>query len=352
VRIAFVGDVCVDADGSLWRDARLPDLHVELGVERIVANFEAVVGDQRDGVPAEDKICLSVAGSAVARLAEAGIDLVSVANNHAADFGADAFLRSVACLESAFGEQSVFGTLKRPTTGLAPGLDVLGACFPETNPRDTAGPDGPLLLDGAEGAVAEYTTAGRRLAVFAHWGEEQLGLAGSKQRARARTLIDDGAVQVVGCHSHVIGSGEDIGDATVMYGLGNFLFRPMFASGTRSLGSNRRSAAAVYEWDGTRLRYIHWMDCRFDGRMNLSIRRGRGRFPGGWWERLQLAVPETTGARLYDAALATRALRVGAVKVMTGVERPALRKLGTAVRLLAGRSRAGIGDRGADHRRG
>jgi len=337
VQIAFVGDVCADASGALWRSARLPDLHRELGVERVVANFEAVVDGSENGPPAPNKVCLSVPRATADRLARAGIDLVSIANNHAADYGADAFARSLSHLTDVFGERGVFGTRERPKAELAPGLDVLGACFPEANPRGTAGGDGPLLLDGVTDLVNTYRSAGRQLAVFAHWGEEQIGLASPRQRAWARALIADGAAQVIGCHAHVTGTGEDIGDASIIYSLGNFVFRAMQGGGTRSLGSNRRSAAAVYEWDGESLRYERWMDCRFDEGLNLSIREGTGRFPGGWWERFQLAAPETLGARLYAAALATRALRVGAAKVMRGVERPSLGKLRTAARLLAHR---------------
>ncbi len=334
MRIAFVGDVCADASGALWRNARLPDLHREFDVERVVANFEAVVDGSESGTPAPDKVCLSVARAAAGRLAEAGVDLVSLANNHSADYGADAFAGSLSCLDGAFGQRGVFGTRERPTAELAPGLDVLGACFPEANPRGTVRGDGPLLVDGVVDLVKTYRSAGRQLAVFAHWGEEQIGLASPRQRSWARALVADGAAQVVGCHAHVTGAGEDIGDASVIYSLGNFLFRAMQGGGTRSLGSNRRSAAAVYEWDGERLRYERWMDCRFDECLNLTIREGAGRFPGGWWERFQLASPEAFGARLYAAALATRGLRVGATKVMTGVERPSLTKLGTAARLL------------------
>ena len=237
-------------------------------------------------------------------------------------------------VNGAFGQRGVFGTRERPTAELAPGLDVLGACFPEANPRGTVRGDGPLLVDGVVDLVKTYRSAGRQLAVFAHWGEEQIGLASPRQRSWARALVADGAAQVVGCHAHVTGAGEDIGDASVIYSLGNFLFRAMQGGGTRSLGSNRRSAAAGYEWEGERLRYERRMDCRFDECLNLTIREGAGRFPGGWWERFQLASPEAFGARLYAAALATRGLRVGATKVMTGVERPSLTKLGTAARLL------------------
>ena len=146
---------------------------------------------------------------------------------------------------------------------------------------------------------------------------------------------------MVGSHSHVIGPGEALSDTpmsdggpTVLYGLGNFLFRVMPKGNARMLGSNMRSVAALYDWDGATLRYAGWRECRFDPLFHLNVSTRRVAFPGSRLSRVHLGLPDSVAERAYEWALSTRALRLGAAKVLTGVERPSLQKFRTALRLM------------------
>ncbi len=222
MRIAFVGDICLETDPSVWATARTPDLHAVLGVDLIIGNFESVIDGPNVG-KAADKICLSVPKQSLEKLRAIGVDVVSVANNHFGDYGPAAAKYTIEVLQNVFGRDRVFGWQDQPTAILAPGLQVVGVCFPETNPVVLEEPWGVNLAVGVEGLVAHHRSEGSELVVFAHWGEEHVACTAPELRTRARTLLDEGAAQIVASHSHVVGASEDKGRASVIYGLGNFL---------------------------------------------------------------------------------------------------------------------------------
>jgi len=341
VRVAVLGDICLDAELDAWLGARVPELHQALRADVVVANFESVIDGSRAGEPAEGKIHLSTPLQALGKLKAIGVDYLSVANNHIMDYGEDAAAETIAKLEDVFGSGRVFGWNGRPGVQLAPGLEVLGVCFPEANPRGTDGPVGPVVTDEIDEILA--LRASPSTLIYAHWGEEQLTLASPSQRRRAREFVDGGAAHVVGSHSHVIGPGESLGGRpvgeggpTVLYGLGNFLFPAMPKGSARVLGSNTRSAAALYEWNGSMLRYVGWHHCSFRPGFDVSVRRGRTLFPGSPVARLHLALGDAAGESIYRWTLSTRGLRLGMVKVLTGVEAPSVGKLRTALRLIRG----------------
>ena len=331
MRIAFVGDICLETDPSVWVAARTPDLHAVLGVDLIIANFEAVI-DGVDIGKAADKICLSVPKQSLEKLHAIGIDVVSVANNHFGDYGRAAAKHTIEVLQNVFGRDRVFGWQDQPTAMLAPGLRVVGVCFPETNPFVLDGPWGVNLAVGVEGLVAENRRDGSELVVFAHWGEEHVTCTAPELRARARTLLEDGAAQVVASHSHVVGAGEDIGRGSVIYGLGNFLFRVIPEGNRRMLPGNRQGAIAIYDWDGERLRLEESRQCEFDERLSLTIRADRTRFPGGPVPQSLLLLPKSFQGAVHRSAVRTRWFRRGIAKIARGIEKPSVGKLGTVVK--------------------
>ncbi len=333
MRIAFVGDICLETDPSIWAAARTPDLHAVLGVDLIIGNFESVV-DGPDIGRAADKICLSVPEQSLEKLHGIGIDVVSVANNHFADYGTAAAKHTIEALQKEFGRDSVFGWRDQPTVTLASGLEVAGVCFPETNPIALDGPLSVNMAVEAEGFVARHRNEGSELIVFAHWGEEHVACTDPELRARARTLLGEGAAHVVASHTHVVGAGEDLGRGTIIYGLGNFLFRVIPENNTKMLPRNCRGAIAVYDWDGEQVRYVETWWSRFDERLNLSVRADRRRFPGGPVPQFLLRLPESFQGDVYRSAVRTRWFRRGIAKIMSGTEKPSAGKLRTVAKRL------------------
>jgi poly-gamma-glutamate synthesis protein (capsule biosynthesis protein) len=81
-------------------------------------------------------------------------------------------------------------------------------------------PRAPALLDAVRAAAQRADV----VVVYLHWGVEDQGCPGAKQRATAEALADAGADVIVGSHAHVLQGAGWIGDTYVSYGLGNFLW--------------------------------------------------------------------------------------------------------------------------------
>ncbi|HET8539118.1 MAG TPA: CapA family protein [Anaeromyxobacter sp.] len=161
-------------------------------------------------------------------LAEAGFDVVSVANNHAGDFGEAGRASTRAALAaSGIRWAGVPGEIARleverrrvavvafSTSGGTPDLRDLDAA---ARLVAEAGEGADLVVvsfhGGAEGADRQHVPPGR---------EEFLGEDRGDLRAFARAVVAAGADLVIGHGPHVVRGMEVIGGRLVAYSLGNF----------------------------------------------------------------------------------------------------------------------------------
>jgi poly-gamma-glutamate synthesis protein (capsule biosynthesis protein) len=208
------------AMGPLLRDADLA-----------VANLECVLTAQ--GKALDKQYLMRAHPGSGATLAEAGLDLVTLANNHALDYG-------------QVGLAETLDTL----AGL--GIDAIGA----GRSRDEAHQPAIYTLNGVRVAVLGYAAArwdgssdvpatdriawGRPAQVQAdvravrdrvdvvvvqlHAGTEYAGEPSPDQVAVARAAVDAGADLVVGHHPHVTQTIERYGQGLIVYSLGDALF--------------------------------------------------------------------------------------------------------------------------------
>ena len=339
-RIAFLGDVCLELDPDAWADAAVPDLRRLLGADHIVANFESTIDGETGGRAIDGKICLSAPERNLLKLKEMGISAVGVANNHIADYGDSAARHTIVRLQSVFGRQMVFGWRGQPAITIAPGLSIVGVCFPETNPRSNDTPYSPVVVSSVEDVDALSPEAGNRPIVYAHWGEEHISIVAPELARRVDRLCASGTPLVIGAHSHVRGPIVDEVSRRACFGLGNFLFRMIPKKNARMLGRNRKGLVPVYAWDGRSLRLDTIWQSGFDSDFNLKLRR-IGKSRRRTIAALLLAMPAGVQAVAYKLALKTLLLRLGAAKLLTGVERPSLGKVRTAAQLLIGRGPTG-----------
>jgi poly-gamma-glutamate synthesis protein (capsule biosynthesis protein) len=340
-RFAFVGDIYLGPGEEPWRSARVPDLHEILGVDAVVGNFESTVDGASVGAPHPGKIHLSTTRSSVEKLRDMGVDVVSVANNHVADYGPEAAAHTIDVLEEVFGAANVFGWTGREIAEVVPGVRVAAACFPETN---------PVVIDGASRISTENELTARssgapggghgaaELIVYAHWGEEHLFLTAPELRARARRLHKAGVAHVVGTHSHVVGAAEEIDGFSVTYSLGNFLFHVVRKGNTRMLRRNRRGAVAVFSSDGGRVTLEEFWRSEFDTGLNLKLKKIERPYPGSALSQLHLLTPGALATWSYEAALRSRWFNLGLARLFEGVERPSLAKARTLFRQIGRRS--------------
>lgn len=164
-------------------------------------------------------------------LSNAGIDAVSVANNHALDCGEDGLKRTLTVLR----ERGIAAVGVTPTGSVAVGKDVVfvGATF---EPPRRSNAVIPVVLrqtaeqlhpanDFIERVREErFQHPNSLLVVSLHWGQERVSRPAAWQATFARRLIDAGANVIAGHGSHTRQPRENYAGGVILYGLGNLVF--------------------------------------------------------------------------------------------------------------------------------
>ncbi|HID55875.1 TPA: CapA family protein, partial [Candidatus Poribacteria bacterium] len=196
------------------------------------ANLECVIGSDGDPLP-EKEIRFRAVPEAVEGLMGAGIDVVSLANNHSFDYGRkmlfemmDILAHSrIAYVGAGFDELSA----SRPAYLSVKGYRVAFLAYSwDFFLTVKAGRDKPGVTVLAEEKLKEDLLRARRWAdlivVSVHWGWEYLDRPTERDRKAARLAIDLGANLVVGHHPHVVQGIERYRGGLICYSLGNFIF--------------------------------------------------------------------------------------------------------------------------------
>jgi hypothetical protein len=164
-------------------------------------------------------------------LLRAGINAVTLANNHLLDCGRDGVLETIDTLESAgiasVGAGRDAATAHRPAILQAGSLRI-GLLGYYWNRRCAAVGDLPgSAIDSAESLAADIVPLRRlvdRIVVAFHWGVPYERDPGEEIRIKARLAVDLGADAVVGHHPHVVQAFEVYRRRPIFYSVGNFAF--------------------------------------------------------------------------------------------------------------------------------
>jgi capsule synthesis protein PGA_cap len=201
------------------------------GFDLTVGNLECVVSTL--GRPEPKEFTFEADPRGFARVAAAGFDIVSLANNHSGDFGKDAFLDMLAHLP-AHGLQPLGGganltAAHTPVIRRIRSTRVGFLAYCEIGPENfAAGPTTPghawLDPDAMRADLAALRPQVDFVVVFTHWGIEYQTIETDHQREMARLAIDAGADLVVGAHPHVRQPAEMYRGKLIVYSLGNFVF--------------------------------------------------------------------------------------------------------------------------------
>ncbi len=204
----------------------------------VVANLECTISTR--GTPWPKTFTFRAPLAAADSLVAAGIDVVSLANNHALDYGIPAFEDTLDLLDQrgighAGGGRDA-AAAHAPLIVEQNGLSIafLGYVLPFSgrpafNTRQWAATaERPGLALGSPEVVAREVALARASAdvvlVMVHGGIEYSRRPSKAQRNFARAAIDAGAALVIGHHPHVL-HGYQRGSATlVAYSIGNFVF--------------------------------------------------------------------------------------------------------------------------------
>jgi len=216
VTIAAVGDVMLardlvtlmDEHGALYPFERVA--HLLRDADITVANLEGALTER--GAPADKLYTFRTPPRFARGLAEAGIDVVSLGNNHVADFGPEGIEDTLAALDAVGVRHAGAGmdeaSARRPAMTEADGLRVAFLSYTDVLENTFAGPDAPGAALATSEAIAEDVMAARAQAdvviVLLHSGVEYTDAPQPAQQQLARAAIDAGALLVLGHHPHTL----------------------------------------------------------------------------------------------------------------------------------------------------
>ncbi len=251
-RLLFVGDVLPLQDRDYLDNVK----QFITGADLAVCNLECVLSTHgtksplklRNGRSIHNEFFFRVAPAHGQRLAAAGFDVVTLANNHSMDYGGEALLETLAVLDAAGIKASGAGrdatAARRPAICEAQGqtVAVLAYVSPKTLPgtehfaatEHTAGTvfvqPGPNSKPTAHtcAMVRNDISAARKQADFVvvcyHWGREARREPEGFAKHLAHLSVDCGADLVIGHHPHTPQGIEIYKGRPIAYSLGNFAF--------------------------------------------------------------------------------------------------------------------------------
>lgn len=142
---------------------------------------------------------------------QGGIDMVTLANNHSLDFGAQGLEDTRAALD-AEGVRYVCDDgwyIYQKDDGIK--IGVYAKLYP--------------TVQNVEKGIAELKEAGAEVIIAAlHWGIEGSYQVTADQQAVGHAAIDAGALIVYGCHPHVLQKTEEYNGGYIFNSLGNWSF--------------------------------------------------------------------------------------------------------------------------------
>lgn len=264
VVISAVGDIMLDGTARpVMKEQGYDYPFVKMlpyftGAQIIFGNVEGPLTDR--GTPEPDKtfVFRSPPAKVGAALRAAGFNVVSLANNHTLDYGADGLIQTIETLDEVNILHAGAGTdlmaARQPALTQANGLKVAILAYSMTLPENFfAGTNKAGTAFGHEAQVRADIVAAREKAdivlVSFHWGQEGKTTLRDYQVRLGHVAIDAGASAVIGHHPHILQGIEQYKNGVILYSLGNFTF------GSYSMNS-ARSAVAQLRFRNARLQSV------------------------------------------------------------------------------------------------
>ncbi len=243
VTISAVGDISLARQVNDWMaqyGASYPYELIQplLTGDIVFANLEGALTD--GGEPWPKSFNFRTPPQFASGLAAAGFDVVSVANNHAMDYGSQGLVDTVAALDGVgvrhVGSGSDSIEARRSAMISANGISVAfvgcvltpaeGSGF--TIGAWSAGLGLGLFICSADEIGIAIDAARARAADFVvvsiHAGDEYVNTPNATQRELANAALAAGADVVLGHHAHAVQPIEQRGNQLIAWGLGNFIF--------------------------------------------------------------------------------------------------------------------------------
>lgn len=242
VSIAFVGDVMLGrsiGERIIAGEDPFAGVAAQLAeADLVVGTLETTVGE---GGQAEDKsFTFQAPPESVNSLVSSGFDLVSLANNHSYDYGADGLTETIQLLDD--GELAHVGAGANAAAARTPvvldvgGVEVAFLSYVDVpddwtgyRNRDWAATDSSPGVAWADPEVIADDVAAAsedadHVVVLVHAGVEGSQQPSEVQYAAADAALEAGATAVIGGHPHVLQGYRHQDGRLTAWSLGNFVF--------------------------------------------------------------------------------------------------------------------------------
>jgi poly-gamma-glutamate capsule biosynthesis protein CapA/YwtB (metallophosphatase superfamily) len=240
ITIAFAGDTHFHAQLARRlaqpRSALGPTIPELKSADLTMVNLETAITTRGTKEPKEFNF--RAPASAFGALRAAGIDVVTMANNHGVDYGQVGLRDSLAAIKKSgypvvgIGKDAAEAYRPYYVTVKGTRLAVIGATqvlddnlIAGWTATDAQG--GLASAKDAPRLVREVRAARRKadaVIVYLHWGQEMRACPLPRQKVLAAQLVKAGADVIVGGHAHVPLGGGFLHGRYVDYGMGNFMF--------------------------------------------------------------------------------------------------------------------------------
>jgi poly-gamma-glutamate synthesis protein (capsule biosynthesis protein) len=266
--------------------------------DAVVANLESPVTERDDPWPLPKKWVYKVDPAALPAIRDAGVDVVTLANNHATDYGHQGLADTLDHLDrhgirhlgAAMTEAAARRGLVIDTPGGSIGLlayaqnQVQWRLYTTIFALDTPLGSWPgvarLRYSDLAEDIARMRNHADAVVVVVHWGRNYAPV-GSDQVVLGRACIELGADAVIGHHSH---QAQPVGlhrGRPIVYSLGNFAF------GTRGRSSMRFGMGAAIHVKEKRIVGIELLPLLTQNRIvRYRTRSPRGRQRGRFFAEL------------------------------------------------------------------
>jgi poly-gamma-glutamate capsule biosynthesis protein CapA/YwtB (metallophosphatase superfamily) len=244
VHLAAVGDIMLDrALGDTLRSGDIDYPFVPIGdtlltPDYTIGNLESALGET--GQPENKGYTFQAPPEAAKALGHAGFDILTLANNHAMDFGVEGLLEAINLIEAngmvAVGAGIDANEARSPVVLSRNNFNIAILAYVDVPVEFRgfdvrtweAGPDsaGVAWADPVD-IQEDVSTALKNsdvVVVLLHSGYEYVERPSPPQVNAAHAAIDAGASLVIGHHSHVLQPVEFYKDGVIVYGLANFTF--------------------------------------------------------------------------------------------------------------------------------
>ena len=244
IKIVLGGDVLLDGSvgwlienqgcSSIWGDM----ISILTSADFSMVNLENPLSS-RGSLEKDKQFTFRGKPAYVKALESAGIDMVSLANNHVLDYGKTALLDTMKHLDDAgilyagAGQNEDAANMPVFIDKEAVSLAVLCSSHVIPFVHWHAGKNKPGVASAYDPArlISEVASASEKadiVLVYLHWGKEMKSQPVQYQKNIARMLIDAGADLVIGSHPHIIQGLEFYKGKLIAYSLGNLVFTNSF----------------------------------------------------------------------------------------------------------------------------